>query len=99
MKTLDRSRPFGTIYPIHEGASFEQDGLFFDAQGNQCGAQPAEVPAEAPAEKQAEKQAARKPGRPRKSVPEAPEAPTVPAEAPAEPVNPEIAAQLADDEA
>ncbi len=85
MKTLDRSRPFGTIYPVHEGASYEQDGLFFDAQGRQCGKQD-----EAPAEKQA---AGRKPGRPRKQADEAP----APAPASA-PENPELAAQLADGE-
>ena len=27
---LDRSRPFGTIHPHHNGAAFEQDGVFFD---------------------------------------------------------------------
>lgn len=33
MKTLDRSRSFGTIHPPHEGAHYSQDGYYFDAQG------------------------------------------------------------------
>lgn len=32
-KTLDRSRPHGTIHPPHEGAHFAQDGYHFDADG------------------------------------------------------------------
>ena len=86
MKTLDRSRPFGTIYPVHEGASYEQDGLFFDTQGRQCGEQD-----EAPADKHA---AGRKSGGPRKQTAEAPAADPATA-----PENPELAAQLADGEA
>lgn len=77
MKTLDRSRPFGTIHPMHQGAAFAQDGLYFDAQGHQCGATSA-----APV--------TRGPGRPRKQPLD--EAPTT------LPVNPELAAQLADGE-
>jgi hypothetical protein len=32
-KTLDRSRPHGTVHPPYEGSHFEQDGFPFDAQG------------------------------------------------------------------
>lgn len=32
-KTLDRSRPHGTIHPPYEGAHYEQGGFHFDAQG------------------------------------------------------------------
>lgn len=32
-KTLDRSRPFGTVHPPYEGAHFEQDGYHFDVEG------------------------------------------------------------------
>lgn len=75
---LDRSRPFGTIHPIHQGAAFVQDGVYFDAQGRQCGATPA-----APVR--------RGPGRPPKQTPDEALATL--------PVNPEVAAQLADGEA
>ncbi|MFA5387501.1 MAG: hypothetical protein WC322_03860 [Candidatus Paceibacterota bacterium] len=78
MKTLDRSRPFAVIFPHHEGAAFEQDGIQYDAEGNQVGANP--VPANFQK---------RGPGRPRKEEPA-----LATAEAP---VNPQLAAQLADD--
>lgn len=38
MKTLDRTKPFGTISPPHNGASFEQDGVMFDHEGKPVGA-------------------------------------------------------------
>lgn len=33
-KKLDKSRPFGAIHPPYKGAFFEQDGYFFDHEGN-----------------------------------------------------------------
>lgn len=41
MKTLDKSRSFGTICgsPPISGAMFAQDGLLFDSNGNLCGGQ------------------------------------------------------------
>lgn len=30
---LDRTRPFGTLYPPVDGARFIQDGTYFDAKG------------------------------------------------------------------
>lgn len=30
---LDRSKPFGQIYPPHRGACYEQGGRYFGAQG------------------------------------------------------------------
>lgn len=32
-KTLDRSRPYGTVHPPFEGMHFEQDGYPFDHEG------------------------------------------------------------------
>lgn len=37
MKKLDRSKPFGTVHGVH-AASYEQDGVHFDAAGNEVGA-------------------------------------------------------------
>lgn len=31
---LDKTRPYGTIHPPHNGAYFDQDGILFDAQGH-----------------------------------------------------------------
>lgn len=31
---LDKTRPYGTIHPPHNGAHFDQDGILFDAQGH-----------------------------------------------------------------
>lgn len=61
---LDRSRPFGTIYPPHRGAMYEQDGHYFGPDGKRLDAPvesdstPAE-PSEAP---RVEAVARRKPG-------------------------------------
>lgn len=37
MATLDRSRDFGEIMGDSEGRRYCQDGLYFDANGNQIG--------------------------------------------------------------
>lgn len=34
MKTLDRTRPFGTVSPPHNGIHYTQDNTDFDAHGN-----------------------------------------------------------------
>lgn len=83
MRTLDRNRPFGTIYPASE-AAFEQDGLLFDAHGNPVGGESvaaAVVAGPAP----------RKPGRPRK------EAEVLAVPAPELAVDSQLASQLQDD--
>jgi hypothetical protein len=36
VKQLDRSKPFGTVHGVHQ-AAFEQDGVLFDAAGNEVG--------------------------------------------------------------
>lgn len=83
MSTLDRSRPFGTIYPAGE-AAYEQDGRLFDAAGNMLGEPvPASIAGLTP----------RKPGRARKEV----EAPAAPAPEVAAVVDSQLASQLQDD--
>lgn len=65
---LDRSRPYGTITPPHNGASYHQDGRYFDGRGL-----PVLSPGEAPVRKAA----------PVAAPAEAPEAgPVVPTPAP-----------------
>lgn len=83
MRQLDRSRPFGTIYPAGE-AAYEQDGQLYDANG---------WPVGEPVSASIAGLAPRKPGRPRKEVglPAAPE----PEDAFAS--NPQLASQLQDD--
>lgn len=51
MKKLDRNRPFGTIYPAHHGALYEQDGVLFGADERQIG--PSQAPVTAPAKRTA----------------------------------------------
>lgn len=34
---LDKSKPFGTIYPKHNGAKYEQGGVYFDVNGRPIG--------------------------------------------------------------
>lgn len=35
-KTLDKQKPFGTVHGDDEGRCFTQDGVYFDAAGNEC---------------------------------------------------------------
>ena len=35
MARLDKKRPFGTIHPPYEGASFSQDGHYFNSEGQE----------------------------------------------------------------
>lgn len=45
MKTLNRNRPYATVHGEGEIPHvFEQDGYFFDAQGNECGRDPTYKP-------------------------------------------------------
>lgn len=37
MRQLDRARPYGQILPSGGWAAFEQDGILFDADGNEVG--------------------------------------------------------------
>lgn len=37
MKTLNRKRDFGTVAGDTEGRAFSQDGVYFDANGNEWG--------------------------------------------------------------
>lgn len=39
MKTLDRTRPFGTIFGVHR-ARYTQDGAEFDIKGRMLGGKP-----------------------------------------------------------
>jgi hypothetical protein len=58
MKTLDRSRPFGTICGGSSRACFEQDGLYFDSRGVIIGGsdkQPDDNPIERPVDTLEEK--------------------------------------------
>jgi hypothetical protein len=60
MKQLDKSKPFGIICGVHD-ASFVQDGAYFDAEGNELGAEQEEVEKVlTPAEKRAATWAAKK---------------------------------------
>ena len=36
MKTLDKQKPYGTVHGDEEGRCFMQDGVYFDAAGNEC---------------------------------------------------------------
>lgn len=36
-KTLDRKAHFASLHPPTDGKHFEQDGVFFDAEGNERG--------------------------------------------------------------
>ena len=38
MKTLDKTKPFGTVHGDSNGVCFEQDGVCFDASGHEHGA-------------------------------------------------------------
>jgi len=48
MVELDKSRPFATVCGAGEKHVYEQDGLKFDAQGNEVGGKPAKVKVEPP---------------------------------------------------
>lgn len=68
MTTLDRNRPYGTIYGSHMGASFTQDDNLFNGAGELIG-EPKPAPKAAPAPK------AEKPAKAAKEPEEAPVAP------------------------
>ncbi len=38
MKTLDRSKPFGTVHGVH-AAAYEQEGVMFGSDGKEIGAE------------------------------------------------------------
>lgn len=40
MKTLDKQKPYGTVYGDQLGRCYEQDGVVFDAEGNEWKAPP-----------------------------------------------------------
>lgn len=86
---LDRSKPFGQIYPPHRGACYEQGGRYFGAQGQhlaELDPEMVEVDEDAPAAPVARK----KPG-PKPKMPIEPDLPAAPA------VSAQVAAQLGDD--
>lgn len=83
---LDRSKPFGQIYPPHRGACYEQGGRYFGAQGQhlaELDPEVVEVDEDAPAPR-------KKPG-PKPKMPIEPDVPVAPA------VSAQVAAQLGDD--
>ena len=45
MAKLDRNRDFGTISTNPDGRCYEQDGHYFDSNGDEIGGQPAPVKA------------------------------------------------------
>ena len=88
---LDRSKPFGQIYPPHRGACYEQGGRYFGAQGqhiDELDPVVVEVDEDAPAEPVARKKPGPKP-KPRVESDSTPAAPAVSAQ---------VAAQLGDDD-
>lgn len=47
MRTLDRTRSYGTVIPPHKGVSYQQDGRDFDHEGHEVlpeGARPPPTP-------------------------------------------------------
>ena len=45
-KKLDEKKPYGTVFGEH-GAAFEQDGVIFDAAGNEIATDPVKEPSSA----------------------------------------------------
>ncbi|MFK7941813.1 MAG: hypothetical protein AB8B85_02685 [Paracoccaceae bacterium] len=83
MANLDKSKPYATFYPVFEGATFEQNGIRYDALGKSLSEAVKEKPA---------KTAKQKP-------PKAAPAPEAAAPAPAAPVNPDVGVAVAPTEA